>query len=237
MLLRLQKFLAEAGVASRRASEQLIVEGRVAVNHVVVKQLGTRVDPERDQVQLDGQRLKPKRKLYLAVHKPRGYVCSRSDPLDRSLVGDLLPKEWTSVYSIGRLDRDSEGLLLMTNDGDFCLRVSHPRYGIRKTYRVTVAGQMTPEHLGQLRRGIRSGKDLLRPHRLRVLAGGPQHNLLEIELAEGKNREIRRLLEALGLVVERLQRIRVGPITLGELPEGKWRTLTEPEIKSLLALL
>jgi 23S rRNA pseudouridine2605 synthase len=237
MLVRLQKFLAEAGVASRRAGERLIQAGRIRINGQVVTRLGTRVDPGRDQVQLDGVRLKLKRKLYLAVHKPRGYVCTRHDPLGRPLVGQLLPKEWSSVYSVGRLDRDSEGLILMTNDGDFCLRVSHPRFGLRKVYQVTITGAIKTEHLARLRRGIQSGSDELRVHRVRVLAAHSDHSLLEVELAEGKNREIRRLMEALGLIVERLRRIKVGTINLGELPEGRWRTLTEPEIKSLLALI
>jgi 23S rRNA pseudouridine2605 synthase len=237
MLVRLQKYLAEAGVASRRAGEQMITAGRITVNDVVITRLGTRVDAVHDRVMVDGVRVKPKRKLYLAVHKPRGYVCTRSDPQGRPIIGSLLPKEWGSVYSIGRLDRDSEGLILMTNDGDFCLKVSHPRYGIRKVYRVTVKGMISGDQLDRLRKGVQIDGEDLRVHRARVLRGSNQYSFIEVELAEGKNREVRRLMEALGTVVERLERIRIGTIALGELKEGRWRTLTDSEIKSLLALL
>ena len=131
-MVRLQKFLAEAGVASRRASEEIILAGGVAINGQIVKVLGTKVDPVHDRVTVDGTRVKIKRKLYVALNKPRGYLCSRRDPANRRAVGDLLPKEWTSLYPVGRLDYDSEGLLFLTNDGEFCLRLTHPRYGVPK---------------------------------------------------------------------------------------------------------
>src|SRR5262245_49152202 len=136
--MRLQKFLAEAGVASRRASEQIILAGRVKVNDEIIRKLGISVEPERDRVSVDGQPLKPKRKLYLALHKPPGYLCTKKDPFERLTIGELLPKEWQHVSSVGRLDRDSEGLIFLTNDGDFALRLSHPRYRVRKVYRATV---------------------------------------------------------------------------------------------------
>jgi 23S rRNA pseudouridine2605 synthase len=237
MQVRLQKFMAEAGVASRRACEDFIREGRVTVNGQTVTVLGTKIQADHDRVCLDGDRLKPKRKLYLAVNKPQGVVCTRSDPQKRRIISDLLPREWSNLTTIGRLDRDSEGLILMTNDGEFHLRVAHPRFGVTKTYRVTVRGRIMPGQVKQLERGIRCGPDLLKVQRGRLLQSSLSHSLIELELTEGKNREIRRLLEAMGLDIDCLQRIRIGPIRLGELPVGRWRTLTEPETKSLLAEL
>ena len=141
-MVRLQKFLAEAGVASRRAGEQIILAGRVAVNGCPVNQLGTKIDPARDRVSVDGMPVKARRKLYVALNKPRGYICSRHDPLRRRRVADLLPEEWTNLYTVGRLDFDTEGLLFLTNDGDFANHVAHPRYGVPKTYVAEVKGKV-----------------------------------------------------------------------------------------------
>jgi len=232
-MVRLQKFLADAGVASRRAAEQLILAGHVMVNGQVVKQLGTKVHP-RDQVIVDGQHAKPRRKLYVALHKPRGYVCTRRDPARRRTIGDLLPNEWGHLCSVGRLDFDSEGLIFLTNDGQFSLQLTHPRYGARKTYQATVQGRVEKSLLQQLVHGVTDAGETLKAKKARLLSASNSRSVLELELSEGKNREIRRLLAALGLTTLRLQRIRIGPIKLGELPPGKWRTLTEPEIKSLI---
>ena len=232
-MVRLQKFLAEAGVASRRASEQIILAGRVAVNGQIVRELGTKVLP-RDEVAVDGQPVRARRKLYVALHKPPGYLCTRRDPEQRRTVADLLPKEWSNLYSVGRLDRDSEGLLFFTNDGQFSLRLTHPRYGARKTYLVTVEGRVEPSLVQKFLRGVEDGGELLKAEKGKILSVSNSRSVVELELAEGKNREIRRLFAAANLSITRLQRIRIGPIKLGELPEGKWRTLTEPEIKSLL---
>ncbi len=236
-MVRLQKFLADAGVASRRAGEQIILAGRVTVNGELVQQLGAKVDPVGDRVAVDGRPLKAKRKLYVALNKPPGYVCSRNDPVPRHTIGDLLPKEWTNLYSVGRLDRDSEGLIFLTNDGQFCLRLTHPRYGIRKTYQVTLEGRIAPALLGVLTRGIVEGGEELKADKARLISVSNRQSLVELELSEGKNREVRRLFASQNLRVLRLQRVRIGPIKLGELPLGKWRTLTEPEIKSLLSKL
>jgi 23S rRNA pseudouridine2605 synthase len=233
-MVRLQKFLADAGVASRRASEQIIRAGRVWVNGRMVAQLGTKIDPAEDQVTLDGRAVKAKRKLYVAVNKPRGYLCSRTDSFGRRTVGDLLPKEWQHLHSVGRLDNDTEGLIFLTNDGQFSLRITHPRYGTRKTYRVTVAGRVEPKHLDQFKTGVFDQGERLRADGARLVSANNTRSVVELEMTEGKNREVRRLCAALGLEVSRLQRTRIGPVRLGELPEGKWRTLTEPEIKSLL---
>lgn len=235
MEIRLQKFLADAGVASRRASEQIILAGRVTINGKVIKELGTKVDPDRDHVSVDGRALKPKRKLYLAVHKPRGYICSRNDPEGRHSVNELLPLEWDNLYSVGRLDFNSEGLIFYTNDGDFALKLTHPRYGVRKKYRVTLTGQVTPEIAAALTKGVMHEGDLLKAEQVRVLKSAQGHSLVELTLREGKNREVRRLFETQGLAVDKLQRTQIGPIKLGELPKGKWRALTGAEIKSLLS--
>jgi len=236
-MVRLQKFLADAGVASRRAGEQIILAGRVSVNGETIRKLGVKIDPARDRVVLDGTPLKAKRKLYLAVHKPRGYLCTRTDPEQRRILGDLLPREWGSLYPVGRLDSASEGLIFVTNDGDFCLHLTHPRYGVRKKYLATVEGRVTSETLRQFTQGVEDAGETLRAEKARVLDASQSHSLVELELAEGKNREVRRLFESQGLVVTRLQRMQIGKVKLGELPVGKWRTLTEPEIKSLLAAL
>jgi 23S rRNA pseudouridine2605 synthase len=235
MSVRLQKFLADAGIASRRASEKLIVEGSVSVNGKTVTELGTKVDPLHDRVLVDGRPVKAKRKLYIAVNKPPGYICSRTDPGQRKVVHDLLPKEWATVlHSVGRLDFKSEGLIFYTNDGEFSLRLTHPRYGVRKKYMVSVKGEVTPEHIRTMEKGVYEADEVLRAEHGRILKSNKSHSLVELTLAEGKNREVRRMFEVLGFEVERLQRVQIGPIKLGQLPRGKWRTLTEPEIKSLM---
>jgi 23S rRNA pseudouridine2605 synthase len=233
MLVRLQKFLADAGVASRRASEQVILAGRVAVNGKVVHELGSKVDPMHDTVAVDGQSLKQKRKLYVALNKPRGFICSRQDPSSRGCVSDLIPKEWGNLYTVGRLDCDSEGLIFLTNDGQFSLQLTHPRYGIQKRYLVLVKRRVTPEILAPMLAGVYHEGEKLKADRARILRANNSHSTVELVLSEGKNREVRRLFESQGFEVERLQRIQIGPIKLGELRSGKWRTLTEPEIRSL----
>lgn len=235
MTVRLQKFLADAGVASRRASEQIILAGRVRVNGAVVRELGVKVEAGHDVVSVDGKPVRPKRKLYVALHKPRGYVCSRRDEHERPTIYELLPAEWDNLYSVGRLDFNSEGLIFLTNDGEFSLRLTHPRYGVRKVYRITVAGRVGQEALAALRHGIGSAGEKLKAERVVVLAVGPSRSVVELELAEGKNREVRRMFEALNLTVKRLVRTRIGRIGLGQLRLGRWRALTETEIESLLA--
>jgi 23S rRNA pseudouridine2605 synthase len=236
-MVRLQKFLAEAGVASRRASEQFIVLGRVTVNGQTVTELGTKIDPARDKIAVDGKSLKPKRKLYVAMNKPPGYICTKRDPESRKIISELLPDEWSNLVPVGRLDCASEGLLFLTNDGDFCLKLTHPRYGVRKKYRVTIDGRVDQEMAERLTKGMKHEGELLKAERARILATGNGSSLMEIELAEGKNRELRRMFEVLGRAVTKLQRIQIGPIKLGELRPGRWRTLTDTEIKSLLSKL
>ena len=233
-MVRLQKFLADAGVASRRAGEQMMLAGRVTVNGKAAQELGAKVDPAHDRVTVDGKPVRAKRKLYLALNKPRGLVCSRSDEFERPTIYELLPKEWGYLHSVGRLDYNSEGLLFLTNDGEFSLRLTHPRYGVRKKYLATVEGRAEGEMLGRFTRGVYHQGEQLKAEKARLVSAGKAQSVVELELAEGKYREVRRLFESEGMSVKRLQRIQIGKIKLGELKPGKWRTLTEPEIKSLL---
>jgi pseudouridine synthase len=235
VIVRLQKFLAEAGVASRRASEDLIVTGRVSVNGSRVTQLGSKVNPSRDEVMVDGKLVRIKRKVYVALHKPPGCVCSRKDERGRHTIYELLPAEWENVQSVGRLDYDTEGLLLLTNDGELSLRLTHPRYGVRKMYEVRVEGRAEPEQVAAFTRGIHDEGELLRAQKARIIEATKGHSVIELELTEGKNREVRRMCAAVGLTVERLMRTQVGKIKLGELRPGRWRTLTDTEIKTLLS--
>lgn len=200
----------------------------------MVRQLGTRVDGLHDRVTVAGAEVRPRRKLYVALHKPRGFLCTRRDPEDRSVLADLLPKEWSELHPVGRLDKESEGLIFLTNDGAFTLRLTHPRYGVEKTYVATVSGSVDPAQLPALTAGIRDGGDLLRAKSVRLLKAGSRSSTVEAVMAEGKNHEVRRLFASLGHPVEILKRIRIGPIRLGELPVGKWRVLGESELKSLL---
>jgi pseudouridine synthase len=221
-------------VASRRAGEQLILAGKVSVNGEVVRQLGTKVDPVHDRVEVESKPLRAKRKLYLALHKPRGLVCSRKDELSRPTIYELLPAEWGHLHSVGRLDFNSEGLLFLTNDGEFSLRLTHPRYGVRKKYLATVEGKVEEEMLGRFTRGLWYEGEKFKAEKARMVSASHSQSVIELELAEGKYREVRRLFESQGRTVKRLQRTQIGTIKLGELRPGKWRTLTEAEIKSLL---
>jgi 23S rRNA pseudouridine2605 synthase len=233
-MLRLQKFLADAGVASRRSGEQLILAGRVQVNGRTVQVLGAKVAPGHDQVTVDGQPVRARRKLYLALNKPPGLVCSRDDEFNRPRIYDLLPREWAHLHSVGRLDYNSEGLLFLTNDGEFSLRLTHPRYGVHKKYLATVEGSVDDQMLRRFTRGLLFQGEKFKAEHARLVSSSHAQSVVELDLAEGKYREVRRLFESQGRTVKRLQRIQIGKIKLGELPPGKWRTLTEPEIKSLM---
>jgi pseudouridine synthase len=237
IVVRLQKFLAQAGIASRRASEQFITAGRVTVNGLAASELGVKVDPARDRVAVDGRAVSARRKMYIALNKPPGCVCTRGEGQARDKVGDLLPAEWTGLFTVGRLDCQSEGLIFLTNDGEFCLKLTHPRYCISRIYVARVDGRVNPEMLRRMTAGVWDAGERLQALRARLLSGNNTSSVVELELTEGKNREVRRLLAAQGLTVRRLQRVQIGPIKLGELPPGRWRILTEPEIKSLFRIL
>ena len=232
-MVRLQKFLADAGVASRRAGEQIILEGRVAVNGTVVRLLGTKVDANRDSVTVDGKIVRAKNLIYVALNKPVGCVCSRKDEFDRPTIYQLLPREWETVQSVGRLDYNSEGLIFLTNDGQFALRLTHPRYGVRKRYLVSVEGEVTPAMLESFKRGIFHEGEKLKALAARIVSGTRAKSVVELELGEGKNREVRRLFESQAITVKKLQRTQIGKIRIGELKPGKWRTLNAVEIKTL----
>ncbi len=220
-------------MASRRAGEQFILEGRVAVNGQVVRLLGSKVDAAHDQVTVDDKPVHAKKLLYIALNKPPGCVCSRNDELNRPTIYQLLPREWETVQSVGRLDYNSEGLIFLTNDGQFALRLTHPRYGVRKKYLVSVEGEVTPAMLQLFCRGIFHEGEKLKALAARIVSGTRHKSVVELELGEGKNREVRRLFESQAITVKRLQRMQIGKIWLGELKPGKWRTLNAVEIKTL----
>jgi 23S rRNA pseudouridine2605 synthase len=230
---RLQKVLATAGVGSRRQCEELILAGRVDVDGSVVTELGTRVDPDRQRIRLDGVRLsRPKRVCY-ALNKPPGVVCTNRDPSGRPRAVDLIPAGGQRLFTVGRLDLSSEGLILVTNDGELANQLAHPRYGVRKTYRVLVAGHPTRETVAGLRRGVRLAEGMARVADVQIKRRHKQNTMLEMVLDEGRNREIRRVLARLGHKVLRLVRVAIGPIRLGNLPPGAYRRLRLQEIRSL----
>jgi 23S rRNA pseudouridine2605 synthase len=235
MPVRLQKYLADAGIASRRASEQLIADGHVSVNGKTVRVLGVKVNPASDRITVDSKPVRPRKKVYVALNKPTGYVTTRSDEQGRRNVMSLLPDHWQHLHPVGRLDKDTEGLLILTNDGAFSLQLSHPRFGITKQYVALVVGRVTKAVTQKICTGIFEKGEKLKALNARILQANNSHSTVDLELGEGKKREVRRLFSAHDHKVEKLRRIRVGTVHLGELPTGKWRTLTDAEIKSLLA--
>jgi 23S rRNA pseudouridine2605 synthase len=229
---RLNKFLAHAGVGSRRHCEELIVRGRIAVNGRTVRELGTKVE-DGDVVSVDGQPLHGEKLVYWLVNKPRGYLCTNSDPAGRPLAIDLVQHVSQRVYTVGRLDEDSEGLLLLTNDGDLANRLMHPRFGVEKTYLVQVAGHPDAEDMQQLIKGVWLSDGHVRARRVRRLKSQGESTWVEIVLNEGKNREIRRMLARLGHKVMVLRRTAIGPVRLDRLPRGKARRLKVEELERL----
>jgi len=234
--IRLQKFLSEAGVASRRQGEKLIVAGKITVDGQVVRLLGTKVDPAKHQIAINGKIIRAKVKRFLALNKPPKILCTRQDTHNRSTVFDLLPNVFGHLFTIGRLDSDSEGLVLLTNDGEFCQTVAHPRHGMPKTYNVTLAKRIDSVVLKSLTTGLNDDGDFLKAKHAKLLYANNTRSQVELVLEEGKNREIRRMFKVLGYRVLLLQRIAVGPVKLGELPLGKWRVLSQAEITSCLRL-
>ncbi|WP_088890244.1 pseudouridine synthase [Leptolyngbya ohadii] len=238
MAERVQKILSQRGIASRRQAEQMILEGRVRINGQVI-QLGQLADPERDRIEVDGRLIPRQRptKLYMLLNKPAGVVSTRRDPEGRITVMDLLPPELheAGVHPVGRLDTASTGALLLTNDGDLTLGLTHPRHTIPKLYRVWVKGQPTNATLNRWRQGILLEERKTLPALVEVMQVKPDRTLLEIELREGRNRQIRKVADLLGHPVIRLRRVAIGAIHLGQLPEGHYRSLTDNEIKALKA--
>jgi 23S rRNA pseudouridine2605 synthase len=230
---RLQKVLAAAGLGSRRQCEALILAGRVDVNQGVVSVLGTRVDPDRDNIRVDGVLLTRPKRVYYAVNKPQGVLCTNRDPSGRMRVLDLVPSQSQRLFSVGRLDMSSEGLILVTNDGELANRLAHPRYSVKKKYRVVVAGHPDHETIAQLRRGVHLAEGVAQVAGVRIKSRSKKSTVLEMVLAEGRNREIRRVLARLGHKVLRLVRIAVGPVRLGQLPSGEYRRLSRDEVSAL----
>jgi 23S rRNA pseudouridine2605 synthase len=242
--VRLQKVLAAAGVASRRACELLIAEGRVEVNGRVVTEQGRRVDPERDLIRVDGSRIPPPRRhLYLVLNKPRGVVSTMDDPEGRRTLADVVAEGSAGrrpirerLFHVGRLDTDTEGLILLTNDGDFAQRMSHPSYEVPRTYLAEVAGVVAPPTLKRLRGGISLEDGPVRPRSVKIVSTAAEKTLVSITLHEGRNRIVRRTMEAVGHPVRRLSRTGIGPVRLGTLKVGEYRELTREELGGLLDL-
>jgi len=265
---RLQKILSQAGVASRRAAERLMLEGRVTVNGATVRELGTKADAAHDDIRVDGRRIKlPERHRYILLNKPRGYVTTRSDPQRRPTVIDLLRGVTDYVYPVGRLDFDSEGLLILTNDGDLAAMLTHPRHGVARVYEARVLGVPDAHDLDRLARGVVIDGRRTEPANIRVMSGTRQHFLrragphprarkdrrlerslsppgeadgasaiLEITVREGRNRQVRKMCEAIGHPVTQLTRVAIGPIRDRALKLGRWRALTPDEVNKLRAV-
>ena len=238
MLVRLQKILSSAGVASRRAAERLMTEGRVSVNGEIVRELGTRADPDADEIRVDGRPVaRAARRLYLLLNKPRGYVTTRSDPERRPTVLDLLPDVRDYVFPVGRLDYDSEGLLLLTNDGELAAALTHPSHEVPREYHARVRGVPDRQALERLAGGVTLDGRRTAPAQAALLERGlgqaGDQALLSLTLHEGRTRQVRRMLEAVGHPVVRLRRVRIGPISDATLPLGRYRHLSPGEVDAL----
>lgn len=233
MLERLQKYMASCGVDSRRHCEEIIKEGRVRVNGVVIAELGAKVEPLLDEVTLDGKVIKKEEeKVFYALHKPCGYVCTVADEKGRATVLDLMPKDFR-IFPIGRLDYDSSGLLLLTNDGDTYNKVIHPRENIDKVYEVLIDGQITLDDINKLQEGVDIGDYVTKAAKVSIAQEWPNKTLISFAIQEGKNRQIRRMLEAVSHEVLALKRVKIGDIELGDLKEGEYRELKDLEIQYL----
>ncbi len=234
---RLQKILASSGICSRRKAEELILMGQVKVNGTVVNTLGAKADPVNDMISVDGKQIEPlaQERQYYLLNKPRGYITTTTDPRGRPTVMELMTGVVDRIYPVGRLDYASEGLLLLTNDGETAHRLMHPSSGIRRIYAVKVKGTMTDEQYRQLRKGVHLTDGFVKP--LRISRGGrlQSKEWIEIEITEGKNLEVRRIFAVVGLDVDRLRRIGIGPLTIAQVPVGKYVRLTKRQIEEVFA--
>lgn len=227
--MRLHRYIAQCGVCSRRKAEELIVDGRVSVNGSVVTVLGSKVE-EGDEVKVDGRRIEPEKLVYLAMYKPKGVVTTLSDERGRRTVADLLPRLPSVVKPVGRLDKDTDGLLIFTNDGELARRLTHPSHGTEKEYEATVVGEPDEKDLARLRSGVRIEGRKTRPAVVESIGRGK----LRIVLKEGWKRQVRLMCEAVGHPVESLRRVRFGPIRLGKMQPGECRALSEREVRALM---
>ncbi len=235
--MRLQKFLSDAGVSSRRRAEELILEGRVLLNGEVVETLPAFVDPAHDHVIVDGSPVRPQRLEYFLLHKPKGVVCTNNDPAGRTRAVDLLPDLSVRLFPVGRLDADSTGLLLLTNDGELAQKVTHPSYGIRRTYHVEVRGCVPRELPELMRTGVYLSEGKAQASEVEIVHTSRERSALSITLRQGRNRQVRRMLARLGYPVRRLKRTEIGSLSLRKLPVGAARRLTVKELATLRAEL
>lgn len=235
--IRLQKVLAQAGVASRRASEELIAQGRVEVNGKIVNEQGLRVNPDRDVIRVDGSRIPPPRRhLYLALNKPRGVVSTMDDPQGRPNLQQYVPRH-QRLFHVGRLDTDTAGLLILTNDGEFANKLTHPRHEVPKTYLVEVEGLLDNKTLRRLEKGVTLEDGPIKTDKLKLVQRASSRSLVQITLHSGRNRIVRRMMDAVGYPVRQLSRISVGPVKLGQLQAGQTRELTQTELGALLDIV
>lgn len=238
MTVRLNKFLSLAGVASRREADRWIVQGRVSVNNKIVDELGFKIDEERDVVQVDGRKVQVKpTPVYILLNKPAGHLVTLKDPFRRPVVRSLLPASLGRVFPVGRLDLESEGLLVLTNDGELAHRLSHPRFGVKKVYLVKVKGEPNKEVLSRLERGIYLEGRKTAPAKAALLAPGQKSSWLRLELQEGRKREVREMCAAVGHPVQELRRVEYAGLVLKGLKPGQWRHLGPPEVRRLKALV
>ena len=232
--IRLQKYLSECGIASRRKAEEMISAGKVKVNGKPAT-IGDKIDPKRDTIVVAGKKVKrSKNNTYIMLHKPRGFITTLSDEMGRKCVAQLVEDVGTRVYPVGRLDRDSEGLLLLTDDGEFANALTHPAHHVPKTYRVTVRPSINEEQITALTTGVEIDGRMTLPSEVRVIEKKESRVVLEIIIYEGRNRQIRKMCETLGLEVARLKRTQIGSVKMGMLKQGDWRKLTDEEVHKLM---
>ena len=234
--MRLNKFLSNSGVASRRKCDLLIKEGKVYVNGKLVTELGTIINEKKDKVTVDGERITlPSSFVYIKLNKPKGYACTAHDEKGRKTIYDLIDTD-ERLFSIGRLDYDTEGLIILTNDGDFANKVSHPKFSIEKEYRVTIEGDIKESELAVMRKGVVIDGERLPSARVNFLSSENGFTKLSVVIDEGQNRQIRRMFEAIGKSIRLLKRVRIGSVTLGRLRRGDYKDLTEDELNSLVGV-
>lgn len=231
--MRIQKFLSRAGVASRRKAEAMVLDGRIRVNGTVVTELGTKVEPSRDRIEVDGASVRLPDARWIRFHKPAGVLCTAMDTHGRRTIYDLLPREHSNLRYVGRLDLETEGLLLLTNDGDIANRLQHPRYQVEREYEVSVRGVPSEKDVARLRAGIMLDDGLARPVRVEAAAPVEECGKLTLVMTEGRKREVRRLMYAMGYPVVTLRRVRFGTVKLGDLPPGEWETLNSHDVVAL----
>lgn len=234
---RLHKFLANSGVTSRRKAEEMMRDGLVTVNGKLATEPGTKINPDKDVIKVNGKLIKGQKKIYILLNKPRGFVTTMDDDLGRKTVMDLIQGVNERIYPVGRLDRDSEGLLVLTNDGDLTRFLTHPSCEVNKVYRVTVEGYVSDETLAKIRAGVRVGGTKIVPKRLQLIGRNNRQSMLEIEIGEGLNREVRRVFAAAGHEAKKLKRIFIGPISLKGISKGRARFMAAKELNQLKRLM